>query len=185
MKVIELMAERAKIIFLLEQKQYYMTANRVIFFGQEKEADEYCKISDKAIKEAYEESIKLLRKLDAINNTLFESDSKTYLDVQGNYLSVSTARKYIQELTEFEADDQGQKTFKDFSVHSGFENMRWRFYENCMPSETEKVLKDPLNLKERREEFQNKQLDWKLQLRTAVSISDATTEVSFGTADIL
>ena len=56
-------------------------------------------------------------------------------------------------------------------------NLRAAMYANCIVSPAEFVERDPLNLRERRKEFSNKIVDWYYALKTAVAISDATTEV--------
>ena len=44
-------------------------------------------------------------------------------------------------------------------------------------SKKEEVIFDPLHLKERSKEFEEKKIDWYLKLKVAVAISDATTDV--------
>ena len=56
-------------------------------------------------------------------------------------------------------------------------NLRAAMYRNCIIHELDIVDKDPLNLNDRRKEFRKKIIDWYYALKTAVAVSDATTEV--------
>lgn len=178
MKKIELLAERAKTVSMLEKSEYY-TLKLTAFTG---ECVQKPNVTETQLKERYENDEKLLKKLDAINNTLFESDAKEYVEVMGNRLSVATARKYLEE---FDLDvllDKRQDTFDIICEHEEVSpgcNLRGMMYSNCVVFEYESVDKDPLYLKNRVNEFKEKQLDWYYGLKTAVMIADVTTEVNF------
>lgn len=177
MKKIELLAERAKITKQILNSEYYSTKVRA-GFGEPAQG---VNITEAELKENYENSKKLLKKLDAINNTLFEADAHEYIDVMGNRLSVATARKYLHEFYEDILIDNG---FHDGICRLGEveeiekgDNLRAAMYCKCIIHELDIVDKDPLNLKDRRNEFRKKMVDWYYAVKTAVAVSDATTEV--------
>lgn len=177
MKKIELLAERAKITGQILRSRYYTVKNQGGFPG----AVERSNITEAELKASYEDSKRLLKKLDAINNTLFETDAREYIDVMGNRLNVATARKYLQEFYEDEymdgefADDLD--TIMNMKGTHGGSNLRAAVYSRCIVRVTDNVDRDPLKLEDRREEFRKKKADWYYALKTAVAISDAKTEV--------
>ena len=179
MKKIELLAERAKIAEQIIKAQYYTIQIKPM--GSVSDPVMVTNITEAELREAYETSEKLLKKLDAINNALFEADAREYIDVMGNRLSVATARKYLNE---FEEDGCLDSSFRDEICRIGEaeevkkgENLRATVYCHCIIHELDIVDKDPLNLKERRNEFCKKMADWYYAVKTAVAVSDATTEV--------
>lgn len=177
MKKIELLAERAKIVGIVSDSQYYTTGIMSNGFGCATGKDN---IEEKELKENYENDKKLLKKLDTINNILFEADAKEYVEVLGNRLSIATARKYLNEFKENIWGDKETEDFADFLDLRDIErsgNLRAAMYSRCIIQSFDIVDKDPMNLKERRSEFKKKQLDWYYALKTAVVVSDATTEV--------
>lgn len=177
MKKIELLAERAKIVEQVTSSEYYTLVLGSKNFGG---VIGRINLTEDELKGNYENDKKLLKKFDAINNTLFESDAKEYVEVMGNRLSIATARKYLSEFLEDVWADRRTEDFGDFLKLTEIEssnNLRATMYSNCIIQTLESIDKDPLNLKERRHEFKKKQLDWYYALKTAVALSDATTEV--------
>ena len=177
MKKVELLAERAKITNQILKSEYFTIKLK----GCLGEPADRVNITEAELKENYENSERLLKKLDAINNILFETDARAYIDVMGNRLSVATARKYLEEFYEdafldFRFDDGICASKKDEEVDMGG-NLRAAMYRNCIIHELDIVDKDPLNLNDRRKEFRKKIIDWYYALKTAVAVSDATTEV--------
>lgn len=177
MKKIELLAERAKITRHILKSEYHTICVTSRLGG----IPERVNIEEEELKENYADSENLLKKLDAINNALFEADAHEYIEVQGNRLSVATARKYLQEFnedmfTKQEFMDGICRIEEEENFGSG-ENLRAIMYSNCIIHEWESVDKDPLNLKNRRKEFRKKLIDWYYALKIAVAVSDATTEV--------
>lgn len=177
MRKIELLAERAKIMEQILKSEYYTIKLKADFGG----AAGRINITESELRENYENSEKLLKKLDAINNTLFETDAREYIDVMGNRLSVATARKYLEEFYEDilldNRFDDGICRFKEIEEIDIGNNLRAAMYCSCIVHELETVDRDPLNLKDRRKEFKKKVVDWYYALKTAVAVSDATTEV--------
>lgn len=179
MKVVELRAERAKIYDLFDRSNHYYssTDNQEIYFD-----GKVRKESENALKENYEREKALLERLDKINNILMESDANTYIDVHGKHLSIATARAYLSELdTEHHFKSAVDIECNDifdvgFNKHS---NLQSTFYDKCWVDRDEKVLLDPMHLKEKRAEYRAKENSWGYDLLTKVLISDATTEVSF------
>ena len=96
MKKVELLAERAKITNQILKSEYFTIKLK----GCLGEPANRVNITEAELKENYENSERLLKKLDAINNILFETDARAYIDVMGNRLSVATARKYLEEFYE-------------------------------------------------------------------------------------
>ena len=87
-----------------------------------------------------------------------------------------TARKYLSQFSHIYDDGMGVFSYRDFPYY-GFDNIRWRALDACCVSKKEEVIFDPLHLKERSKEFEEKKIDWYLKLKVAVAISDATTDV--------
>lgn len=173
MKKIELLAELAKAKRIMDTTEYY-TLDHSNAFREVKHAKE------EELKKNFENDQKLLRKVDIINNALFESDAKEYVEVLGNHLSVATARKYLDEFEEDICMDRRRDEIDDIregEIISAGANMRAIMYNKCTVTWMDVVDKDPLNLKYRSAEFYKKMLDWYYGLKIAVSISDATTEI--------
>lgn len=175
MKKIELLAESSKTATLLGNSDYftYELSGR---FGEVRRMN----FTDEDMKEAFDNDLKLLKKIDAINNALFESDAKEYIEVMGNRLSVATARKYLDEIHEDILTDDKRDEFEDVGkekVVSPGTNLRAMMFDRCIVHEFERVDKDPLDLKNRAAEFRKKILDWYYGLKVAVSVSDSTTEI--------
>lgn len=177
MKKIELLAERAKITRQIVKSEYYTIKLKQGFIDSVGMPD----ITETELKENYANNEKLLKKLDVINNALFEADAREYVDVLGNHLSIATARKYLQEFDDdlFLGDgfNDGICTIGEAEAIGSCNNLRAAMYADCIVDDVEVVDKDPLNLKERRKEFRKKMIDWYYALKTAVAVSDATTEV--------
>ena len=80
MKVVELLAELQKINGMLKNLKFYSTqigfSNS--FCPSPMQEDMY---DEKTLKSNYEKAMKLLRRADALNDALHESDAKTYVDV--------------------------------------------------------------------------------------------------------
>lgn len=179
MKKIELLAERAKITKQILKSEYYTAKLGAVFGGPVERVN----ITEAELRENYENNKKLLKRLDAINNTLFETDAREYIDVMGNRLSVATARQYLEEFSEdiFLENRFGDgicicrlKNIEEIDIG---DNVRANMYHECIVHESQTVERDPLNLKDRRKEFRDKITDWYYALKTAVAVSDATTEV--------
>ena len=177
MKVVELLAELQKINGMMKNLKFYSTqigfSNS--FCPSPMQEDMY---DEKILKSNYEKAMKLLRRADALNDALHESDAKTYVDVMGMRMSVATARQYLDEFHSW-SEDEVCDFGGDHVMFDGDANLRWSMLDKCCVSGEGKVECDPLNLKERRNEFVEKKIDWYLGLKTAVAISDATTEVAF------
>lgn len=179
MKIVELRAEKARTISLLKNKQFCAHVGDI---GMNFSVP--MKVSDKAvekkatqIRQDYNEAIQLLKKLDAINNALYESDAKTYIEVAGNHLSVATARQYLDEMNDTRDDDMDNDALRLDS-----DNCRYDILDDCSSVAYEYAgnnFVDPLNLKDRKAEFDQKKLDWYYGLKTAVSIIDAITDAPF------
>ena len=132
MKKVELLAERAKITNQIIKSEYFTIKLK----GCLGEPANRVNITEAELKENYENSERLLKKLDAINNVLFEADARAYIDVMGNRLSVATARKYLEEFYEdafldFRFDDGICALKKDEEVDTGG-NLRAAMYRNCI-----------------------------------------------------
>lgn len=91
MKVVELMYEREKLL------QELTTLNKFAFSSEECYGRSKEELSQQTKKD-FEESKKLLRRLDTINNILNESDGSTYIEVNEVHISIATARQYLEEL---------------------------------------------------------------------------------------
>lgn len=185
MKVMELRAKRTEVIALIhdsvnyfEKKETEVQPGGVIFssFGK--------KLTEEQMKKARENDYQLLKKLDAINNALFESDAKTYIDVLGSHLSIATARQYLRELSNDEEDedifDFDQASYNRMvslsdNAHCYVNNKN--FLPPWVNNDDDYV--DPMRLLEREEEFKKKRVEWRIGLKSAVAISDATTEVAY------
>ena len=165
MKKVELLAERAKITNQILKSEYFTIKLK----GCLGEPANRVNITEAELKENYENSERLLKKLDAINNVLFETDARAYIDVMGNRLSVATARKYLEEFYE--------DAFLDFRFDDGICALKKDEEVDTGGNLLDIVDKDPLNLNDRRKEFRKKIIDWYYALKTAVAVSDATTEV--------
>lgn len=184
MKVTELLAKRTEVVSLIRGSKDYF--GRVLL-GEFGEGSGENVESKEELQKAFDTDAQLLRKLDTINNTLFEVDAKTYIEVMGNRLSVATAREYIRELRKVDDDDfmwDSINTFVTSTCNSSFigstENMRYYVLDKCTRAPFKANDKnDPLRLHERTEEFEKKELRWCLDLITAVAMSDATTEVAY------
>lgn len=181
MKVVELRAERAKIYDLFDNNNHYYssTDNRGdggIFVKVQKE-------TEKVLKENYENDKALLERLDKINNILMESDANTYIDVHGKHLSIATARMYLAELSTedyYTRHTIGSDCEDMFIPAAGLDcNLQDSFYFNCLVEKDAEVILDPMHLKDKRTEFENKRKSWKYDLFVKVVMSDSTTEVSF------
>ena len=88
MKVVELMYEREKLL------QELTTLNKFAFSSEECYGRSKEELSQQTKKD-FEESKKLLRRLDTINNILNESDGSTYIEVNEVHISIATARQYL------------------------------------------------------------------------------------------
>ena len=177
MKVVELLAEKAKINATVKMLEYYTLDHRGDLGGVSWRTD----IQEGSLKKNYETAQRLLRRLDDLNNALFESDAKNYVDVMGNHLSVATARKYLEEIKKLDNDLEDVGFFgqpeRDECLFGG-NNLRLQVFSDCIINGPGKVGKDPLNLGGRQEEFKQKELDWYYGLKVAIAMSDAATEVS-------
>lgn len=173
MKIVELYAERMKLFYLLSQNNIYLRATGRAFRYEEEVPDE---CDEQQIRENYVMVQKLLKKLDDMENSLNEVDGRTYVKVMGNCLSIATARKYLSQFSHIYDDGMGVFSYRDFPYY-GFDNIRWRALDACCVSKKEEVIFDPLHLKERSKEFEEKKIDWYLKLKVAVAVSDATTDV--------
>lgn len=182
MKVVELRAERVRLGTLICNSQVYFWSSKEDCFNSGTE-----NLNEEDARKAYDSDQKLLKKLDAVNNALFESDAKTYIDVQENHLSVATARKYLGEMSRHDYEDADDwdniaplfsNNYEDFGSTS---NLRCFILDKSrMPIWVKREnLVDPLKLDERKEEVRQKYLDWCLGLKKAIAISDATTEVTY------
>lgn len=168
MKVIELMYEREKL------SQELKTLNKFVFRSDECFGRDRNELSQQT-KRDFEESKKLLRRLDVINNILNESDGSTYIEVNEVHISIATARQYLEEL----------KNHNMYSVFAPFEaqtnNARMKFLKDCsfasnLTGNMEDYC-DPLQLAGKERYYKKKMLDWEYNLKSAVALSDATTEV--------
>ena len=180
MKVVELRAERVKIYEFFDKTHHYFssTDNREMnYCGKVKNKN------DKVLKENYETDKALLERLDKINNILMESDANTYIDVHGKHLSIATARMYLAELSTedyYTRHTIGSDCEDMFIPAAGLDsNLQDNFYFNCLVEKDAEVILDPMHLKDKRTEFENKRKSWKYDLFVKVVMSDSTTEVSF------
>lgn len=187
MKVVELRAEKMKVCqLILNSGDYYVAkpmCGCVDDLFDNTLAEPEVKSREK-VQKVYDSDRSLLKKLDAINNTLCEIDAGTYIEVDGNRLSVATARNYLRELEydnydEFEdvsltAFSEGMFTQKECGSRK---NLRCYVLDKAVLSNGN--YEDPLKLREKKEENRKKVLDWCVNLRTAIAISDAVTEVEY------
>lgn len=179
MKVVELLAERVKIRYMLTSVKLYGTGSE---YRRPFRNEEEIRLTKQRIVDNHEFVQKLLKRTDALNNALHESDAKTFIQVMGCSLSVATARQYLSEFSH--VDDDGMAGFDpdDFPYY-GFRNFRWTELNICCIRRKEDVTFDPLSLRERGAEFEEEKIDWYLGLKTAVAISDAVTEVEIEDKD--
>ena len=173
MKVVELLAERMKIRYMLTSVKLYGSGTK---YSMTKHNEEEICLAKQRIEDNYEFVQKLLKKTDALNDALHKSDAKTYIQVMGNKMRVATARQYLSEFSHVDYDCMAGFDPDDFPYY-GFRNFRWSELNICCIHREEDVTFDPLSLKERGAEFEEEKIDWYLGLRTAVAISDAITEV--------
>ncbi|HIR13415.1 MAG TPA: hypothetical protein IAB31_05775 [Candidatus Choladousia intestinavium] len=169
MKVVELLAERVKIRYMLTSIKLYGTGSE---YRRPFHNEEEISLAKQRIEDNREFVQKLLKRTDALH----EADAKTYIQVMGCSLSVATARQYLSEFSH--VDDDGMAGFDpdDFPYY-GFRNFRWTELDICCIRRKEDVAFDPLSLRERGAELEEEKIDWYLGLKTAVAISDAVTEV--------
>lgn len=181
MKVIDLIYEKLETESVLREGDYFVTNNMM-------DKDEEAKQIKKA-KQRYENDQRLLKRLDAINNTLCESDAATYIEVEGNRLSVATARMYLRELgvdspdlSDFSFDGIGSLG-NDFEFHRT--NLRLAVLDKATRGGNHpgffqaQNTDDPMGLRDRAEEFEHQKLKFWSMLKKAVAVSDATTDVEF------
>ena len=171
MKVVELLAERKKTINMLRKLSFYKVAPispSPCFLPQE----EGNKFTEQDFKRNYEKAMKLLKRMDALNNALHESDSAHHVEVMGIRLSVATARQYLEEFRNGDGDEFTGFVDDEFSC-VGFDNLRWDIWNKCNVWRKD----NPTGGSE--DEFEEKKQDWFLGLKTALAISDANTEVTF------
>lgn len=183
MKVIDLRAEKQRVEYLLRKGQYY----EILGIGQEKKGE-----CEERIREKHDRDRQMLKKLDSINNALCASDAATYVEVEGNRLSVATARLYLMEMSDGHMCEE-EECFDGFDGRlvprtRDFEcgrNLRKLVYEKCTSVPTGlgyglgNDMADPLGLSGRREEFEEKMFQWENSLRKAVAVSDAVTDIQF------
>jgi len=160
MKVVELLAERVKIRYMLTSVKLYGTGSE---YRRPFRNEEEIRLTKQRIVDNHEFVQKLLKRTDALNNALHESDAKTYIQVMGCSLSVATARQYLSEFSH--VDDDGMAGFDpdDFPYY-GFRNFRWTELNICCIRRKEDVTFDPLSLRERGAEFEEEKIDWYLGL---------------------
>lgn len=168
MKVVELMYEREKLL------QELTTLNKFAFSSEECYGRSKEELSQQTKKD-FEESKKLLRRLDTINNILNESDGSTYIEVNEVHISIATARQYLEELKK---PNMGS-LFPPFGGSTS--NARMEFLRDCSfaseSAENREDFYDPLQLAGKERYYEKKMLDWEYNLKSAVALSDATTEV--------
>ena len=168
MKVVELMYEREKLL------QELTTLNKFAFSSEECYGRSKEELSQQTKKD-FEESKKLLRRLDTINNILNESDGSTYIEVNEVHISIATARQYLEELKK---PNMGS-LFPPFGGTTS--NARMEFLRDCSfaskSAENREDFYDPLQLAGKERYYEKKMLDWEYNLKSAVALSDATTEV--------
>lgn len=183
MKVIDLRAEKSRVEYLLKRGKYFEMSG----LGQTK--SEKC---EERIRKRFDKDQQMLKKLDAINNALCASDAATYIEVEGNRLSVATARLYLMEMSGRYMCEEAD-SFNEFGSgliprRQDFEcdgNLRKLVYEKCADIPTGlgfgigSDMIDPLGLAGRREEFEEKMFQWENSLRKAVAVSDAVTDIQF------
>lgn len=180
MKVVELRAERAKICekYFTWVTPYVVKKDTGMFGGFVTED-----LPEEILRENYEADQKMLTRLDKINNALHESDANTYIDVHGKHLSIATARMYLAELSTedyYTRHTIGSDCEDMFIPAAGLDsNLQDSFYFNCLVEKDAEVILDPMHLKDKRTEFENKRKSWKYDLFVKVVMSDSTTEVSF------
>lgn len=189
MKVIELRTEKVRLEMEL-QKGIYFVPNSEPYFNRRTREVKKEMIED--IKKKYADDQQMLKKLDAVNNALNESDATTYVEVEGCRLSMATARQYYEQLTDDECKsrfdrlpDDDDETLDDLFHHTicsdfiASENMRAVILNRCCIDQFLEEELDPLKLRDRRHEFRAKVTDWCFGLGLAIAKSDATTEVNF------
>ena len=168
MKVVELMYEREKL------SQELTTLNKFAFSSEECYGRSKEELSQQTKKD-FEESKKLLRRLDTINNILNESDGSTYIEVNEVHISIATARQYLEELKK----PNMSSLFPPFGGTTS--NARMEFLRDCSfaskSAENREDFYDPLQLAGKERYYEKKMLDWEYNLKSAIALSDATTEV--------
>lgn len=184
MKLIELQTEKLKLESMLREGSY-------LEFVENDESGNAKK--DTEFKQRYADDPRLLKKLDNINNALNEAYATTYIDLQGDRLSVATAKEYLEEVTPkkniftdsaFAGEDIMNK--KQFAFEQ-WNNLHMCIMTKCSTvkgnrilfSDVRQILYDPLKLADRKAEFETKQRNWCFELMEAITIAEVTTDVMF------
>ena len=180
MKVVELLAERQKIKNLLNNIKFYKSAPICppsVFMSDMSDVRKET-YTEQDFNRNYEKAMKLLKRMDELNNALHESDSQHYIEVMGIRLSVATARQYIEELYNEDEDELLGFENNSFSCIAP-ENFRWNILNKCILWRKDNPESSSTSATGSEDEFEEKKLNWYLGLKTAVIISDANTEVAF------
>lgn len=177
MKLIELQTEKSRIESMLREGSYLELVDASKIKDVKKEAE---------VKRKYSEDQMLLKKLDNVNNVLNEAYAITYIDVQGIRISLATAKEYCKEvavkrLSPFGLDLEDENHFS----YSKWHNLHIYIMNKCVAvaenrnfcPEEKQMLFDPLNLIDRKTEFEEQQRIWSLKLTEAVAIAEATTDI--------
>ncbi len=158
MKVVELMYEREKLL------QEISTLNKFAFSSEECYGRSKEELSQQTKKD-FEESKKLLRRLDTINNILNESDGSTYIEVNEVHISIATARRYLEELKKPDMSS----LFVPFNGSTS--NARMEFLRDCSfaskSAENREDFYDPLQLAGKERYYEKKMLDWRQEPTSA------------------